>query len=183
MLIVDYRGTGLTGGQSDAGKVVDDALIMIEDAQRQLPKGTPVLYYGVSMGSLFSGALARRVKPDGLILDSAITSMDQLVTGQIPWFIRPFSSVRIEDGLAAFDNLSDWGSARMPVLMLAGATDRLTPVAFSRAIHERLGNPDCVVMKMIAGAGHAEALASPVGAAEVAGFVNRVLEGQACSGK
>ena len=183
VLIYDYRGSGLTGGLPDAGKVVDDVKVLIDDAKRRLPTGVPIVYYGVSMGTLFAGDLARRVKPDGLILDSAITTVDQLVRGQIPWFVRPFSSVRIGAGLAAFTNLGGWGQTSMPVLLLVGERDRLTPAKFSRAIYDRLDGKDCAIVATVAGVGHAEALASAGGKRAVAAFVNRVIAGPKCAAK
>lgn len=180
ILIYDYRGTGLTGGRADASKLVGDAEYLIGVAKKQLPAGLPIVYYGVSMGTLFSGELARSVRPDGLVFDGAVTTVQELIRGQAPWYVRHFLSIHAEFGLSNFSNIAEHGWENLPVLLLVGENDSLTPVKFSRAIVHANVYKDCSAVRVIAGARHAESLTNPTGRKELIQFMRGIIKGQKC---
>lgn len=181
IVIFDYRGTGLNAGKPNPSKVLSDAQQWIDDSKKTLPAGTPVILYGVSVGSLFAPALAQRYHVDGLILDSAITSLEELVRGQVPWLARPFARILIDPELAQYTNLDTWQSVPPMSLLLVGSQDTLTPAQFSDAIQARLKQNSCSSVSVIPQGKHAELTDSPNTIVLLRDFVSRVLDGATCS--
>jgi pimeloyl-ACP methyl ester carboxylesterase len=72
----------------------------------------------------------------------------------------------------AFDVMADLGRVAVPTLIICGADDRLTPVKFSRYLHEQIRDADLVVVD---DAGHMVMLEQPgVVTAAIAQFLARL---------
>lgn len=180
ILIFDYRGTGYSALPADASKLMSDAELWLAETRRQLPPATPVIFYGVSMGSLFSVKLAQSQQIDGLILESAITNLAQLIQGQIPWYARPFARLDLQPELAAFNNLLAWPVVVPSSLLLAGADDRLTPPEFSQAVQATFKQSSCSIMKVIPHAKHAELAEHAQAQIAIRHFISNILAKQQC---
>lgn len=180
ILIHDYRGSGLSIAPADISKLVSDANQWIDDAKRPLQSKLPIIYYGVSMGSLFSAEIAQTNIVNGLILDSAITNVEELVMGQVPWYARPFVRIKVDSGLAVFNNLKPNKSLSVPSLFLVGEKDKLTPPSFSHSIASQPHFGTCSTVKIIQNIGHAAALDDPIARQHITMFIRDILAGKNC---
>lgn len=143
------------------------------------PARKPLLVHGLSIGSLLAGDVAAQLPVQGVILDGAITDLQELVAGQarpqVPAVGRPFARVVIDDGLAVFDNRLALARNRAPLLILQGELDTLTPPEFSAQLAGRVAPGIAKRRVLLPGSGHAESLAHPAARAAVQAMVRQVL--------
>ena len=155
LLLVDYRGYG---GSSPAktreSTVYEDArsaLSYLTEHRRVSVHDIYVLGRSIGSGPATQSAL-ENPRLGGLILESPFSSIDDAarvlpVTRMFPvhWMLRTH-----------FDNLSKIGSVRVPLLMVSGSADSLTPVWMAKAIFAQANQPKQLMV--IPGAGHDDLL-------------------------
>jgi pimeloyl-ACP methyl ester carboxylesterase len=167
LVIWDYPGQGLSTGPAGIELMRADAHALARLLRQQIGRSRPLIYHGLSVGSLLAGELARDAPPEALVLDGAITTLRELVWGQarqrIPWPARPFVGIAIDDGLDSFDNLAALAHFERPLLILQGQRDSLTPTAFAERLRAQHKQPAGVSLVSVAEAGHAEPLKRPLG--------------------
>jgi pimeloyl-ACP methyl ester carboxylesterase len=123
LLALDYRGT------------VDQAITDAEAALGWLrSRGyRRVVVYGRSVGTGPAVHIAARGEVDGLVLESAYTSLRDLARRHYPFlpsFLAP----------AAFDNRRLMPRLTCPVLFVHGAADRLIPIDMARELESLTSN-------------------------------------------
>ncbi len=166
VLLFDYRGYGGNPGTPTEMGLEADAR-----AARAYLLGRPdvdsarIVYFGESLGSAVAITLAVEHPPAALILRSPFTSLADL--GQ---FHYPFLPVRwlLRDRFASIDRMRQ---VLCPLLVIAGARDRIVPAEQSRSLYEAASSPK--VLRVVAGADHNddELLAGP----EVVGAIVQFL--------
>ena len=169
MFAVDYRGYGLsTGSPTERGLYLDvDALV---SHARELPRppGTPVVYWGRSLGTAMAAYAATQVAPDGVILEAGFPS-GQAVARQSP-------VLRVLSWFAAsrFPTAEFMHRARVPALVIHGTADSVIPYALGLELHAAL--PPGTPLITIEGGDHndAEPARPEVYWPQVAGFVGRL---------
>jgi pimeloyl-ACP methyl ester carboxylesterase len=151
LLLVDYRGYG------GSTPVAPRESSIQEDARAALRylggrRGVSIERTYVLGRSIGSGPATQLAVENpglaGLILESPFSSIDDAARAMpvsrfypMRWLLRTH-----------FDNLSKIGSVRMPVLIVCGSEDTLTPIWMARAILNRANEPKR--MEVIPGAGH-----------------------------
>lgn len=132
----DYRGSGLSEKSThlsiDALK--SDALAVVDFAKATLPSDLPLIVHGLSMGSLLATQLANERDIDGLVLDSAISTVPELVDNLVPFWAKPFTSITLDAELQQINNLQPIAHYQHALLVLVGRDDTVTPVSASQAI-------------------------------------------------
>ena len=156
LLIWDYRGYGYSAGRpSEEGLFQDGLAAWGWLRARAAADGSPAAILGKSLGS--AAAIHTVVTspaddetssgdvPAALVLDSAFTSMRELVARHATWV--PQAAIP-----RLFESLDLAPQVRRPTLVVHGGRDMLVPVEEGRRIYEDLAGPK--QMKEIPAAGH-----------------------------
>jgi fermentation-respiration switch protein FrsA (DUF1100 family) len=141
VLLVDYRGYG-----GNPGVPTENGLAADSRAARAYVVGRPdvdasrIVYFGESLGTAVAIDLAVEHPPAALILRSPFTSMADL--GQHHY---PFLPVRLllRDRFAAIDQIR---RIRVPLLVIAGAHDRVVPIESSRRLYDAVVAPKTLLV-------------------------------------
>lgn len=132
-LVFDYRGYGASSGDpSESGLYIDAATAFEYLATTRGVRSEHILIVGHSLGSAVATELASRQVPAGLILAAPFSSFPEAMTAHAPWI--PVGLFRWKD--ERFDAGSRIGSVSVPILVVAGADDRLVPESVSRPLYD-----------------------------------------------
>jgi fermentation-respiration switch protein FrsA (DUF1100 family) len=153
LLLVDYRGYGGSGPITPNEATVNEDARAALNYLRMLHDLRNIYVLGRSIGSGPATQLAvENPGLGGLILESPFSSIDDAarvlpITRIYPvhWMLRTH-----------FDNFSKIGSVRVPLLVVSGTADTLTPVWMAKEIFEKANQPKQV--DLIPGAGHDDLL-------------------------
>lgn len=146
LLLLDYRGYGDSQGKpSEKGLYRDGDAAWTWLEKRAQQDGLPAFILGKSLGSGVATYLAATHSPTGVILDSAFTSMSQLVALHARWLPR-----FLIPGL--YQSMTRAGRVTCPTLILHGDQDDLVPLAHGLALYAELQAPKALAVTP--GAGH-----------------------------
>lgn len=135
--MIDYPGYGKTPGKPSFKSVFLHAEKSYEYLLKKYKKEDIVLM-GTSLGSLPAAKMASEGKGAKLILESAITSVDDM----LEWvysqsiFIRLFVSFEL-DSKIKFDQYKIVGSITCPVLFIHPEKDMLSPIENAKKLYEK----------------------------------------------
>lgn len=141
VLLVDYRGYGGNPGiPTESGLLTDSRAARAYLAARRDVDASRLVYFGESLGAAVAVELAAEHPPLALVLRSPFTSM-----GDIGQHHYPFLPVRLllRDRFAAIDHI---GRVRAPLLVIAGQSDRIVPLAHSRRLYEAANAPKSLLV-------------------------------------
>jgi fermentation-respiration switch protein FrsA (DUF1100 family) len=131
ILALDYRGYGdSTGRPSERGLYRDGDATVRAFNQRFRRPGTPVVYWGRSIGCAVAASAARQAAPDALVLESPFPSMRSLFAGNpVMSFLTVFSSYRFPTSrfLERYDR---------PLLVIHGDADSIIPYRLGRQVFD-----------------------------------------------
>ncbi|MDF3030441.1 MAG: hydrolase or acyltransferase, alpha/beta fold family [Moraxellaceae bacterium] len=163
VLIVDYRGYGLSPGRPTRGRIFEDARAAWDYARtRQDVDPGKMILFGQSLGGATALSLAGREKLPGLravVADSAFSGFGTIgrekilgipVAGYVLW---PFSPLIISGELSpapVVDRI-----APVPLLLIHGDKDGVVPPTHSDRLFARAGTPK--LLWTMEGGGHTEA--------------------------
>jgi uncharacterized protein len=136
VLLVDYRGYGGNPGTpSQKGLAADSRAARAYLAGRSDVDVSRLVYFGESLGTAVAVDLAVEHPPAALVLRSPFTSMSDV--GQHHY---PFLPVRflLRDRFAAIEQIP---RSRAPMLVIAGARDRIVPLESSRRLYDAATSP------------------------------------------
>jgi uncharacterized protein len=141
VLLFDYRGYGENRGSPTEEGLAADARAAREFLVRRADVNAErLVYFGESLGSAVAVHLAAEHSPAALVLRSPFASMADV--GQHHY---PFLPVRLllRDRYASIDRIRD---VRCPVLVIAGAQDRIVPLEHSRRLYEAVSSAKKLVI-------------------------------------
>jgi pimeloyl-ACP methyl ester carboxylesterase len=152
VLVVDYRGFGLTGGDPHEQAVVDDCAAALKWLSQRTGLPTEsITLFGRSLGGGIAVNLASRFGARELIIDRTFDSLVSPAACKFPWI--PVSLLMRN----RFPSDQLIASCRMPVFQTHFAADELIPVECARALFARVPNPDSEFHEIPGGA-HLEPL-------------------------
>lgn len=164
VLIVDYRGFGLSSGTPTRRGVLDDArTAWFYARQRADINPEKMILFGQSLGGAVAIALAGGEKLPGLkavIVDSAFSSYGRIAREkllQIPgagYLLWPFNPLIVSNELSPDAVVKK--IAPVPLLLIHGDRDEVVPATHSDRLYAKAAAP--VLLWTVQGAGHAEAL-------------------------
>lgn len=146
VLLLDYRGYGLSEGKpSEAGVYADArAALRYLVEERAIPERR-IVVFGRSLGGAIAVDLAQGRDLAGLILESTFSSIADAADALLP---LPFGfSLR-----GRWDPLAKIASVRCPLLFFHGDMDGLIPIGLGRRLYEAAISPKS--FEVIRGAGH-----------------------------
>jgi len=148
IFIVDYRGYGLSEGKpSEEGLYLDaqaawDYLTTV----RRVPPERIVLF-GKSLGGAVAVDLATKVRPAGLIVQSAFTSVPDMAAVAMPFIPR----ILVRTKLNSLENIK---SIQCPKLFIHSPADEVVPYEMGRCLFEAAPEPK--EFYEVSGSGHNE---------------------------
>jgi fermentation-respiration switch protein FrsA (DUF1100 family) len=135
VLVIDYRGFGLTPGNASEQGMYDDTEAAY---QALLALGVPpnrIILLGHSLGSGPAVLLATRHKVAALVLFGAFTSIADAAAGRYPYLpVRLAVSVQ-------FDSLARIGAVHLPVVIAHSREDTLVPYSHALKLFAAANEP------------------------------------------
>ena len=152
VLVVDYRGFGLTGGQPNEAAVVGDCAAALKWlSQHTGLQPEAITLFGRSLGGGIAVQLASQFGARELIIDRTFDSLVSPAACKFPWI--PVSLLMRN----RFPSDQYIASCRMPVFQTHFAEDELIPLDCAKALFARVTNPDSEFHE-IPGGSHLEPL-------------------------
>ena len=147
VLLVGYRGYGGNRGRPNEQGLYADARAALGFLDARAAGGALVLY-GESLGTAVAVQMARERAAAALVLEAPFTSIAAMAQRRFPifparWLVRD-----------RFDSLAKIGALELPVLVLHGERDAVTPAAFGRRVYEAATGPK--TLRLFPAAGHAD---------------------------
>ena len=154
VIAMSYRGSSGSGGKPSEAGISADARQVYKQAEKLIANTTPqkIILYGESLGSAVAIALLEALAPDerpaGLVLEAPFTSIPAMA--QTMADIPPKLIARISD---RWDSLSRVKAITVPLLILHGTADEVTPISMGRALfaHAPVKDKDFIAVR---GASH-----------------------------
>ena len=129
VLAVDYRGYGLSTGRPSEQGLYRDAAATIEAFGRRLQRpGTPVLFWGRSIGCPVAASTLHVQRPTAIVLESPMPDVRSVLrTNPVMWLLSFLSSYRFSTSqfLADYDG---------PLLVIHGDSDSIVPFAAGQRV-------------------------------------------------
>ncbi|MBM4420492.1 MAG: alpha/beta hydrolase [Chloroflexi bacterium] len=142
VLLLDYRGYGGNPGTpSEEGLLRDarSARAYLESRADVDPRR--VVYLGESLGAAVAVALAAERPPPALVLRSPFSSLAEVGRHHYPYL--PVHPLLLMDPFPSNERI---GSVACPVLVVAGAVDRVVPPEHSRRLFDLAAEPKRFVL-------------------------------------
>jgi fermentation-respiration switch protein FrsA (DUF1100 family) len=148
VLAIDYRGYGSSTGRPSENGLYRDAEAAVQIFAGRLRKpGSPVIYWGRSIGSPVAAHAAGRRPPDAVILESPMPDVRSLLrTSPVLWLLSFLSSYRFPTARL----MKQWDG---PLLIIHGAADSIVPYAAGQRVFDAAGTTRKTFVT-IAGADH-----------------------------
>ena len=129
VLAVDYRGYGASTGRPSERGIYRDAEAAVGEFTRRFKReGTPVIYWGRSLGSPVAASGISTAPPDALVLESPMPNMRAVLrTNPVLWVLSFLSSYRFPTSRF----LQDYDG---PLLVIHGELDSIVPLAAGRQV-------------------------------------------------
>jgi len=136
LLLVDYRGYGLSGGRPGQAALQDDAALWLDHVEHgtaDIARADRIVVMGTSMGSYFATHAAATRKVDGVVLVVPADSVRSLVQSMLPiypigWLLRH-----------PFDSMADAPNVRAPTLFFVAMQDKLVSTQRARRLYDHWG--------------------------------------------
>lgn len=136
VLIFDYRGYGQsTGRVSEQGLYLDVHAMWLELTDKRGIRPDDIVVFGRSLGAAVASRLAAKVRPGGVILESAFASVPDMAAQLYPWL-----PARL---LARFqlDNVQHVKAVQAPLLVIHSEDDEIIPYGQGLRIFEAAHEP------------------------------------------
>jgi len=137
LVLVDYRGYGLSGGRPGQAALQDDASLWLDRVERGtggIARADKVVVMGTSMGSYLATHLAATRRVDGVVLVVPADSVRSLVQSMVPLY--PVGLLLKHP----FDSISEAPAVTAPTLFVVAMQDKLVSVSRARRLYERWGS-------------------------------------------
>jgi uncharacterized protein len=139
VFIFDYRGFGLSQGEPHIeNDLYQDVRGAIDFLQKKGWKAAQMIFYGRSMGAAVALQAGIEVPPAAVVMECPFTSMSE-----IAWHLRPITYALVGWwGIGArFDNLEKIGKLNVPIMILQGDKDVITPPQMAKRLFEKANEP------------------------------------------
>jgi fermentation-respiration switch protein FrsA (DUF1100 family) len=145
VLLLDYRGYGLSDGRPSEVGVYADARAGLSHliASRGIPSER-IVVFGRSLGGAVAVELAQERQLAGLVLESTFTSVDDMARRMVGPLATLFGG-----GFPSVERIS---RLRAPLLFFHGDRDEIVPIELGRALFAAAPEPKR--FEVITGAGH-----------------------------
>ncbi len=139
ILLVGYRGYGGNPGEPTEPGLYDDARAHLDWLGKQGVTSGDLVLYGESLGAAIALQMAMERPAAALVLEAPFASIVRSARAQFPLFAFDWL---IKDKFANIDKID---KVRVPLFVIHGARDQVTPVRFGRALYDRANQPKFAV--------------------------------------
>ena len=163
IMMMDYRGYGASGGTPSIAAFMTDGEAIF-DHLASLPGigSRSIVVHGHSIGSFVAGHVAAVRPTGGVVLQSSATAAEDFVKGQIPPALQDSVKIVVEDSLKSQGNLQNMDKLDEPLLIIVGASDKVTVPSMSEALYKASTLPEKRKhLAIIARAGHNDVFSQP----------------------
>ena len=142
MLSFDYRGFGESEGKPSVDGLKKDALV-VYDHLRDVLQVAPdaIVLHGQSLGSFVALWVASQRPVAGVVLETPVTGVRDLLSHLAPWWTRAFIRFDVDAALLREDNLERVRQLSVPLLIIAGGEDPIAHPDMARRLFERAPGP------------------------------------------
>jgi len=139
ILLVGYRGFGGNPGVPTEPGLYDDGRAHLDWLARQGIAAGDLVLYGESLGAAVAVQMATEREAAALVLEAPFASVLLSARARYPLFAFDWL---IKDKFASIDKI---GKVRIPLFVVHGERDRVTPIRFGRMLYERANQPKVAV--------------------------------------
>ena len=174
VVMYDYRGYGQSEGEPSVAALKSDALAVYDFASTQWDiRPERLLIHGHSMGTLAATWVASERRAAGVILESPVTDVEDLLDKLTPWLVDIFVSFEIDPALRAEKNGPRVALLNTAPLLMVGEDDKVTPVTMAEELHALA--PEGTRLEIIPGRGHNDLPKDEAYGRAYRSYVERVL--------
>ncbi len=154
LLIFNYRGYGNNAGEPTISGLKTDAMAAYHYLvnTRNIP-AERIIIHGHSMGTLLGGYIAGQQPVGGLVMESPVTEVRYYTEQMMPALLKPFIEFEIDSNLLNDSNIDQISRITVPLLIVVGKEDRITPPAMARKLYHTAASPD-KRLKVLTKGGH-----------------------------
>jgi uncharacterized protein len=152
VFIFDYRGFGQSQGEPKTeNDLYQDAWGGLDFLLTRGWLAEQIIFYGGSMGAAVALQLGLEVAPAAVVLECPFTSL-----AEIAWHLRPITYALIGWwGIGArFDNMEKIGRLKVPIMILQGEKDTISPPHMAKRLFEKANEPK--TLHLFAGGNHSD---------------------------
>ncbi len=154
VFLFDYRGYGRSGGSPEVQAFKQDALRAYEVVTQQLGVApSRLIVHGHSLGTFLATHTAANREVAGIVLENPATDVDGWVSSVVPWFVRLFVDLNVDESLKGESNVADLRRTDVPLLVVGGEKDNVTSPDMARDLYQTAMNPQKNLV-IIEGGGH-----------------------------
>ena len=136
----NYSGYGLSDGKPTIDGIVNDGNIALNFYNQNLNNNLPTVLLGYSMGGYVALNVMDKDFIDQVVIMSTFTSLeeleDYLIKDALPWIIRPFLKLDIDEKIYNLNNKPLAAKAIKPVLVIHGDADNFIPPAMGKTLYD-----------------------------------------------
>ena len=133
VLVLDYRGYGKSEGRPNENGVYQDADAAYDELERKGFHADDIVVQGESLGTAIAVDLASRRPCAGLILESPMSSVQEIAAAVVPWIGPIF--------VRGFNSRSKIGRVHVPLLIIHGNRDEIVPFAHGWKVFAAANEP------------------------------------------
>ena len=137
ILLFDYPAYGDSEGQISTQHFKDTNLAVATYVNRL--NYTERVVWGQSLGGFICGDLSKSIEGlTDVVFETTATNANAVAKVWVPWYAKLFVNVKIEDGLAAYDNVNAHENFSGDILVLGAAKDEQLSIELSRDLAAQL---------------------------------------------
>ena len=176
VLAFDYRGYGESRGMPTVAGLKRDALAAYHWlVQEKKIAPEKLVLHGHSIGTFMALHVASKNPAAGLVLESPITNAKDLTGKMVPWILKPLVNFKIDAALLQDDNRIMVTGLSLPVLLITGAEDKITPSSMAKELYDKSASPE-KTLRIIPRGGHNDLPLFIEYRNEIGGFYRIVLQ-------
>jgi len=135
--LLEYRGYGRSEGKASAGNFYQDAQLVYDylvDKKNYLPRD--IVVWGWSLGSCVAIDLAVNKKVGGVIIQSGLTSVNDMLSKKYPFFLHLLLHLKSD-----FNNTKRLKKLGVPILFMHSKKDQIIPYEMGEENYDTANQP------------------------------------------